>query len=284
MAGGDAGTIKALNSEGKMYPKDWAWKGEHWRIARCVEAIHMWVVLTEVRYMRPESYQYLLSLPLALHLPNIHSIVVHAGLLPHDPLNSPSASSQPLITVANSNFSDPDSASLMEELSILLDIPQNTDPWTLLNMRSVHMSGKKKGKVTKSSRKGTAWSKVWNADMKQCSGAGAWSQATDDEVEVEEEDSEEEALEELEEWDYMGTGNHDEDDVKRGDDDGDQDGATVLMQPVGCVPVTVIYGHAGELLGSINERYLTVTAGRGLDIKPFSKGIDTGCVVSHSIL
>lgn len=47
--------------------------------------------------------------------------------------------------------------------------------------------------------------------------------------------------------------------------DGDEDEDEVNEEALRCSPVTVIYGHA---------------AGRGLDIKPFSKGIDTGCVVS----
>lgn len=33
-AGGEGGVLKALGSQGKMYPKHWKWKGEHWKIAR----------------------------------------------------------------------------------------------------------------------------------------------------------------------------------------------------------------------------------------------------------
>jgi hypothetical protein len=30
------GAIKVLSKEKKLYPKDWEWKGEHWKIARSV--------------------------------------------------------------------------------------------------------------------------------------------------------------------------------------------------------------------------------------------------------
>lgn len=36
-AGGEHGVVEALRNSGKQYPKDWKWKGEHWKIARCVE-------------------------------------------------------------------------------------------------------------------------------------------------------------------------------------------------------------------------------------------------------
>jgi len=43
-----------------------------------------------------EHYRYLLSLPLVLHLPSLHAHVVHAGLLPLDPTRSPKSGRQPL--------------------------------------------------------------------------------------------------------------------------------------------------------------------------------------------
>ncbi|KAF9507139.1 hypothetical protein BS47DRAFT_1351987 [Hydnum rufescens UP504] len=43
-----------------------------------------------------EHYRYLLSLPLVLHLPSLHAHVVHAGLLPLDPTRSPKSGKQPL--------------------------------------------------------------------------------------------------------------------------------------------------------------------------------------------
>lgn len=62
-------------------PDDWTWGGDHWNIAR---------------HMTDEHYRYLLSLPLILHLPSLHSHVVHAGLLPLDPTRSTKSRHQPL--------------------------------------------------------------------------------------------------------------------------------------------------------------------------------------------
>jgi hypothetical protein len=31
---GDDGLFKILRKEKKMYPNDWEWRGEHWKIAR----------------------------------------------------------------------------------------------------------------------------------------------------------------------------------------------------------------------------------------------------------
>lgn len=30
------GVIKSLSKDKRLYPKDWEWKGEHWKIARSV--------------------------------------------------------------------------------------------------------------------------------------------------------------------------------------------------------------------------------------------------------
>jgi hypothetical protein len=34
LEGGDGGMFKALGAGGKMFPKGWEWRGEHWQIAR----------------------------------------------------------------------------------------------------------------------------------------------------------------------------------------------------------------------------------------------------------
>lgn len=46
--------------------------------------------------MSVEHYNYLLSLPLVLHIPTLHAHVVHAGLLPLDPTRSVKSQRQPL--------------------------------------------------------------------------------------------------------------------------------------------------------------------------------------------
>ena len=189
--------------------------------------------------MSKDQYKYLVDLPLTLHIPSLHTFVVHAGILPHDPLKSISDPSQPLVAAAETDAVSSEAARLQEELSLMFDIPQNTDPWTLINMRSVYTKGKKKGKITKSQQKGTPWSEIWQSEMSRCVGKGSQSDEPDDNYTSE--DSDESTLRK-----GKGKGKGKNDDLE-------------------CYPVSVIYGHA---------------AGRGLDIKDFSKGIDTGCVVS----
>ncbi|WWC59432.1 uncharacterized protein I303_101988 [Kwoniella dejecticola CBS 10117] len=227
---------KELQKHGKGWPKGWKWKSEHWELAR---------------NMPDDLFQYILDLPLVLHLPTLHTIVVHAGLLPFDPTKPSSANIQPLIQFSNVSASNYDmgmgeeSIRNSQEMSILLDVPQNTVPWNLIEMRSVYMKGKKRGKVTKSSKKGTPWSEVWNKELKRCKGHK--TENTRDNLEV-----------------YAG-------EEEKRQKPGSPTSAVEEMDSsadLGCSPVTIVYGHA---------------AGRGLDIKPFSKGIDTGCVYGKDL-
>lgn len=125
--------------------------------------------------MSEEEYAYLLGLPLVLHIPSIHTFVVHGGILSHDPHHPTKSSHQPLAHVPDKvktgwpkptikPRSELDSQSPLaldeqweelptgdglkrkitlkelreaQELSVLADIPQNTEPWVLLNMRGV---------------------------------------------------------------------------------------------------------------------------------------------------
>lgn len=198
------------------------------------------------RELKPRHYEYLLSLPLTLHIPSLHTFVVHAGLLPSDPTKSLTDASQPLNAASKAHYSDVASGRIAEELAILLGVRQNADPYTLIEMRSVHTKGKKKGKVTKNGSKGKPWSEVWNKEMKRCTRG-----LVDDE-----------AAEEKTSWKRAGD-DHDDDDDYEGDDDGAPE------SDLKCSPVNVVYGHA---------------AGRGLDIKKYTKGLDTGCVVSFPTL
>ena len=184
----------------------------------------------DIRYMSRKHYDYILSLPLVLHIPSLHTFVVHAGLLPHNPHKSLSDPTQPLIAASDSFIADVDTARMAEELSILLDVPQNADPWTLMNMRSVYTHGQKKGRVSKSAKKGSPWSELWKEEMKRCTGQGYWEDSADDEEGVG-------VVEELV-------------DADEGDDDELQEqrdrGAEEELSKLKCSPVTVIYGHAGE--------------------------------------
>ncbi|KIR56490.1 phosphoric monoester hydrolase [Cryptococcus gattii Ru294] len=236
--------IQILDKDKKKYPDDWIWKGEHWNIARQISK---------------ESYEYLTNLSLILHLPSLHAFAVHGGLLPSNPLKSSSDPSQPLVEYSNSTLSPPYRKA--EELAIVKNVIQNTIPYNLYNMRSLFTDGSNKGKVTKSSTKGTPWSEVWNKEMKRCKGPGAWTTEDEgDEWQVEQEQVDDVQLENEEELDEP---------VKRqkpGTPEAEKQKSA--KKKLKCSPVTVIYGHA---------------AGRGLDIKPFSKGLDTGCVYGRQL-
>ena len=194
--------------------------------------------------MSKDQYIYLVDLPLSLHIPSLHTFIIHAGILPVNPLKSVSDPSQPLVIADETDSVSSEAARLKEELSLMFDIPQNNDPWTLINMRSVYTKGKKKGQITKSTKKGTPWSEIWQSEMSRCIGKGSHLDETDDH------DLSEDITGEGKSTSRKGKGKG-----KHGE--------------LECSPVTVIYGHA---------------AARGLDIKFFSKGIDTGCVVSLFML
>ena len=180
----------------KRIPKGWKLFSDHYRLARD---------------MNKKEYEYLISLPLVLHIPTAHTFIVHAGLLPSDPSRDPYYHRQPLshmpILSSSSNSSE-DQLRLVQELSLLTQIPQNTDPWNKLNIRSITKSRQ----VTKSAKDGTPWSELWNDVMGQCVG-------------------------------------YDDGKGKKG--------------KLACKPSMVVYGHA---------------ASRGLDIKRWSVGTDSGCV------
>ncbi len=110
--------------------------GEHYQIARSLSTTH---------------YEYLLSLPLVLHIPYLHTYVVHAGILPHDPRfpfhapHQPSRSS-PVIDNDVEQVDDVErnitALRVVQEKAVLEDVPQNSDyPWVVLNMRGVLENG-----------------------------------------------------------------------------------------------------------------------------------------------
>ena len=303
--------------------------------------------------MTETQYAYLLTLPLALHIPSLHSVIVHAGLVAYDIDKSPNAASQPLIVADRSAFDaegaqgwrpvggdspaqdeeqqeqgaetdwsqyadddsdapdeqqqqrpsvpeahghgrpadmglgrptgagngngnadghgstdahghghssemdtsifdddDADAPSrrsssekattgmgerrsrprpkpqpreddirLSTELSILTALPQNVAPYTLTDMRSLYTHGKKRGKITKSSKKGQPWAEVWNGQMGRCRGQGAWS--------------------------WHGEGEELQDVGKRQAEEADAGDAEAESRKLRCSPFTVIYGHAG---------------------------------------
>lgn len=106
------------------------------------------------RNITRQQHDYLLSLPLVLHIPSLHYYIVHAGILPIDPSLPLASKRQPLghIPFSARSSSYPPTADLSrtqieqlrteQELAILSDIPQNNDPFTTLNMRSLVKKGR----------------------------------------------------------------------------------------------------------------------------------------------
>ncbi|TDL26317.1 Metallo-dependent phosphatase [Rickenella mellea] len=196
----------------KKIPKGWKMLEDHYMIAKS---------------MYPDQYKYLISLPLVIHAPSLHSFIVHAGMLPLDPHRSISNSRQPLshIPSLSDKLKAPNITALREaqELSLLSEVPQNLDPWVLLNIRGVLNNNE----VTRSTSDGNPWSDLWTTVLDRCRGFdGALT------------------LEDVE------------------------DASSNLKPKLPCHPSTIVYGHA---------------AARGLDIKRWSMGLDTGCVYQRKL-
>jgi len=136
-------------------PKGWKLLSDHYRIAHA---------------MSQSDYEYLLSLPLVLHVPSEHAFFAHAGLLPYDPTLSVTSKRQPLSHLPKipSGFLGDRIPALRkaQELAILDDIKQNNDPWVVLNMRNL----RKDNTVSRKTNKGKAWTEVWNEIMSRCVG------------------------------------------------------------------------------------------------------------------
>jgi hypothetical protein len=121
----------------KLIPRDWKLLGDHYRIARA---------------MSNEEYDYLLKLPVKIYIPSAHAYIVHAGILPSDP-HYPyhDAKRQPLARIPKLRHTVEEPAvpekiekgplterlRYLQEIGVLTKVPQNTDPWVSLNMRTV---------------------------------------------------------------------------------------------------------------------------------------------------
>ncbi|KAF5359594.1 hypothetical protein D9756_003423 [Leucocoprinus leucothites] len=138
-------------------PEDWVPFGDHYRVARD---------------LKKDQYAYLLSLPLKLHIPSAHTFIVHAGLLPYDVRYDYDHKRQPLAHVPRllshnvSSTGTTETLRNLQELAILLRVPQNTEPWANLNLRSVLEDNS----ITKDSHEGTPWATYWNKQMDLCDG------------------------------------------------------------------------------------------------------------------
>jgi len=163
----------------KKLPNGMDWGTQHFEIARRLPKI---------------DFHWLMERSLTIHVSPLRTYFAHAGLLPWVPPNEPKAEAA-------------------VKVMSLLELQENKDPYTLLEMR-----GLKKGRrPTKKGNRGKPWYKYWNKTMRQCnetsssdSEAGAWCER----------------------------------------------------------PEYVVYGH---------------WAGRGLTIKPWSIGLDSGCVYGRQL-
>ncbi|KAH8112635.1 Metallo-dependent phosphatase [Phellopilus nigrolimitatus] len=204
--------------EWQKIPHGWEMMGDHYKIARA---------------MSTSEYAYLLALPLVLHIPPLHAFIVHAGILPLDPRRSVTSLHQPLAHVpSTSEYTDNNNnvsqLRMSQERAVLADVSQNTDPWVLLNMRSIL----KDNTISKESKRGSAWAPLWNAIVTRCGGFNLDLSFSESEPEY---------------------------DLKE---------KKTKQKPLPCHPSTVVYGHA---------------ASRGLDIKRWTKGLDSGCVYGRRL-
>ncbi|KAF8734064.1 Metallo-dependent phosphatase, partial [Rhizoctonia solani] len=208
---------KAASAKGWSIPDGWKFGDQIYQLAR---------------HLNPEEYQYLLSLPIALHIPSLHTVVVHAGILPMNPRRKLDSPRQPLSHPPKSKHNKTEPALRhLQELALFTDIPQNTDPWTKMNMRTIL----KNGKVSRD-KDGLPWSDLWHKVIKLCNGFDAQlTSISNSTFEFDKEDGWTEWVES----EFKG------------------------VKSLPCKDVTVVYGH---------------TASKGLDIKKWSKGLDTGCV------
>ncbi len=205
---GPEAALSSLATLGRSYPAAWKWRSEHWSLAR--------------RLPRAD-YLYLVGLPLALHLPPYHALIVHAGLLARDLAYAPGSPFQPYTEILPATGASRTAA----ELSLLKDIPANREPYNLLNMRSVLDDGE----ITAKSHKGTPWSELWNEDMARCKGA------PDTLLDDEGDEGEDTGIEDIEDAD--------EDESLLDRRKKHKKPKTKPLPPSRCSPVTVIYGHAG---------------------------------------
>lgn len=153
--------LKKSHKKWKAYvPSGWKLHGNHYKFARD---------------MSQEHYDYLRSLPLILYAPAAHTYFVHAGLLSADPTRKYNDPKQPLSHWPTTAHLEEDHLVLrgLQELALLKEIPQNQDPWVLMNMRSLSKHGK-----IRDGKEGTPWSDLWNNVMGSCSGWPATESST----------------------------------------------------------------------------------------------------------
>jgi hypothetical protein len=140
--------------DGLVLPSSKKWKGEHFDIAR--------------RLSRGD-YDWLLTLPLTLHVRSLHTYFVHAGLLPEAKLTKARKEKEdvnlPLDTSTEPNEFVPKPAiesqlSKSAERAVLI-VEQNRKAYNMLNMRGV----RKNGRPTKSGKRGSPCKSRFNQSL-----------------------------------------------------------------------------------------------------------------------
>lgn len=150
------------------------------------------------------------------------------------------------------------------ELAILA-VPLNRKPYTLLEMRGLLRSGK----VTKSNSKGQPWAPIWNRVMQSCKASLAGETPDAESAEAAEEATEEEQVNDDERKHRKARRRKEEKRAAIAAAAATEEQASpARKQPARqCRPLSVVYGHA---------------AARGLDIRPYSFGLDSAAVYGRS--
>ncbi|KAG8822948.1 hypothetical protein FS842_009102 [Serendipita sp. 407] len=260
-------------------PEGWKFGGEHYWIARRLTS---------------HEARYIMNLPLIIHVPSYHLFFVHAGLLPLNPTIPLNSKHQPLSHVPGSlrkralvkhynnhhgraldakvddgqaevdkhghrkPKDERDLRTLQEQL-LLEAIPQNTVPFNLLNMRSVEHNA-----PVKSSNKGRPWSDVWNTVVSKCKGfpkdAVRLSLSGEGLPPIKGDDGKKRNMTW---WESLVEDGGEIIDWDPEEEEEPDYTWSRIPKKLPCNPSTVIYGHA---------------AGRGLDLKRWTLGLDSGCV------
>ncbi|KZV68290.1 Metallo-dependent phosphatase [Peniophora sp. CONT] len=136
-----------------LVPSSWKIFSEHYLLARDLTSKH---------------YDYLRSLPLILHIPSEHAFVVHAGMMPYDITKKIDGPRQPLARIprVHGGAGSVDEIREKQEVGVLERVPQNNDPWALINMRNVLHDHS----IISNTKHGRAWYSIWNQLMPKCAG------------------------------------------------------------------------------------------------------------------
>jgi hypothetical protein len=163
------------------------------------------------RRLRHDQFEWLRQTPSAIHVPDLHTFVVHAGLLPTDVTRPMRATGQPLATTPRGRTEDLKRRAQEDEVLDGKGIRANRELWTRTRLRSVRAN-----KTLSSKREeGTYWADVWADVVGRCRGFPAGN---------------------IIEGDDMGD-----------DDTGRVADTEAKRKGLSCMPMTVVYAHTAVL-------------------------------------